>query len=103
MRTWALELENGWAERENAWVKGVNPYPFIKAANIKCLPTRHKTRLFPRGRAGGLVGLPIHVLMRIPKYGDMISALTRRAKETALRNTLRLVMKNDSNKDLAVV
>lgn len=26
MRTWALEIENGWAEREKAWVKGVTPY-----------------------------------------------------------------------------
>ena len=33
----------------------------------------------------------------------MISASTRRAKETASRNTLRWVMKNDSNKDLAAV
>ena len=62
MRTWALELENGWAEREKAWVKGVNPYPFIKAVNIKRLPTR----LFPKGRTNGTVGLPTPVLMRIP-------------------------------------
>ena len=47
MRTWALELENG-GQREKAWVKERNPYLLIKAVNIKCLPTRLKTRLFPR-------------------------------------------------------
>ena len=66
MRTWALELENGWAEREKAWVKGGSPYLLIKAANIKLLPTCLKTRLFPKGRADGMVGLPTPVLMRIP-------------------------------------
>ena len=34
----------------------VDPYPFIKAANIKRLPTRLKTRLFHKGRADGMVG-----------------------------------------------
>jgi hypothetical protein len=48
MRTWALELRNGEAEKEKAWVKGKNPYLLIKAVNIKRLPTRLKTRLFPR-------------------------------------------------------
>jgi hypothetical protein len=48
MRTWALELENGEAEKEKAWVKGMNHYLPIKAVNIKRLPTRLKTRLFPR-------------------------------------------------------
>ena len=69
MRTWALELENGGTERERekAWVKGVNPYLLIKAANIKRLPTRLKTLLFPKGRADSMVGLPIPVLMRIPQ------------------------------------
>ena len=33
-------------QREKAWVKKGNPYPLIKAANIKRLPTRLKTRLF---------------------------------------------------------
>ena len=66
MRTWALELENGEAEKEKVWVKGVNPYLFIKAVNIMRLPTRLKTRLFPKGRADGAVGLPTPVLMRIP-------------------------------------
>ena len=66
MEAWALELENGWAERRKAWVKEVNPYPFIKAVNIKRLPTRLNTRLFPKGRADGAVGLPMPILMRIP-------------------------------------
>ena len=35
--------------------------------------------------------------------GDTISALTRRAKETASQNTLRWRSENDSNKGLAVV
>ena len=67
MEAWALELENGWAERKRAWVKEVNPYPFIKVVNIKRLPTCLKTRLFPKGRADGAVGLPTLVLMRIPE------------------------------------
>ena len=67
MEAWALELENGWAERKRAWVKDMNPYPFIKAVNIKCLPTRLKTRLFPKGLVGSAVGLPMPVLMRIPQ------------------------------------
>ena len=57
---------DGQREREKAWVKRVNPYPFIKAVNIMRLPTRLKTRLFPKGRADGTVGLPMPVLMRIP-------------------------------------
>ena len=67
MRTWALELENGGAEKEKAWVKKGNPYLLIKVVNIKRLPTRHKTRLFPKGRVGGTVGLPIPILMIIPQ------------------------------------
>ena len=67
MRTWALELENGRVEREKAWVKEGNPYLLIKAVNIKRLPTRLKTRLFPMGRADSVVGLPTPVLMRIPQ------------------------------------
>ena len=39
------------AEREKAWVKGVNPYLFIKAVNIKCLPTRPKNSPIPKGCA----------------------------------------------------
>ena len=49
MRTWALELEIGKAEIERGRERGRgNPYPLIKAANIKRLLTRLKIRLFPR-------------------------------------------------------
>ena len=48
MRTWELELENGRVEREKAWVKEGNLYLLIKVVNIKRLPTRLKTHLFPR-------------------------------------------------------
>ena len=48
-RAWALELENGWAEEERRrGRRRGNPYPLIKAVNIGRLPTRPKTRLFPR-------------------------------------------------------
>ena len=57
-REWMGREEEGVGER-------VDPYPLIKAANIKRLPTRLKTRLFPKGRADGTVGLPMPVLMRI--------------------------------------
>ena len=66
-RAWALELKDGRVEREKAWVKEGNPYPLIKAVNIKRLPTRLKTRLFPKGHADGAVGLPTPILMRIPQ------------------------------------
>ena len=57
----------GEEEREKAWVKRVNPYLFIKAVNIKRLPTRPKNSLIPEGRENGTVGLPMPVLMRIPQ------------------------------------
>jgi hypothetical protein len=38
MRTWALELENGEAEKEKAWVKGMNPYLPIKASEYQAPP-----------------------------------------------------------------
>ena len=57
-----------WVGREKEGVgERVNPYLFIKAANIKRLPTRLKTRLFPKGHADGAVGLPTPVLMGIPQ------------------------------------
>ena len=34
----------GEVEREKAWVKKGNPYPLIKAVNIKRLPTRYLKR-----------------------------------------------------------
>ena len=50
MRTWALELEIGKAETERESMRRGrgDPYPLIKAANIKRLLTRLKIRLFPR-------------------------------------------------------
>ena len=51
--------------KEKAWVKEVDPYLFIKAVNIKRLPTCPKNLLIPKGRANGAVGLPMPVLMRI--------------------------------------
>ena len=57
-----------WVGREKEGVgERVNPYLFIRAVNIKRLPTRLKTRLFPKGRADGAVGLPTPVLARIPQ------------------------------------
>ena len=48
MRTWALELEIGKAGTERGCERGRgNPYPLVKAANIKRLLTRLKIRLFP--------------------------------------------------------
>ena len=48
-RTWALELKSGRAEEERRrGRRRGNPYPLIKAVNIERLPTRLKTRLFPR-------------------------------------------------------
>ena len=63
---------------------------FIKELNTKSPPRNRlglafNLRVIPKGT----VGLPTLVLMRIPKKGDTISPLTRRAKETASLNTLR--------------
>ena len=56
-----------WVGREKEGVgEKVNPYLFIKAANVKRLPICLKTRLFSKGHVGGMVGLPMPVLMRIP-------------------------------------
>ena len=62
-----------WSSRMNeqmkkrAWVKEGNPYPFIKVVKIMHVPTRPKTRLFPKHRANGTVRLPMPVWMRIPQ------------------------------------
>src|SRR3990170_5979445 len=42
--------------------KRMDPYPLIKTVNVKRLPTHLKNRLFPKGHAGGTVGLPTPVL-----------------------------------------
>ena len=52
--------------KKRAWVKEGNPYPFIKVVKIVRLPVCPKTRLFPKRRADGTVGLPVPALMRIP-------------------------------------
>ena len=52
--------------KKKAWGEKVDPYLLIKAVNIKHPPASLKTRIFPRGRADGTVGLPKPVLMRIP-------------------------------------
>ena len=68
-KRWEL---GSWSSRMNeqrkkrVWVKEGNPYPFIKAVKIVRLPVRPKTRLFPKRRADGMVGLPMPVLIRIP-------------------------------------
>ena len=53
--------------RKMAWGKKMGPYPLIKTVSIKRPLTGLKTRLFPRGRANGTVGIPKPVLIRIPQ------------------------------------
>ena len=53
--------------RKKAWGKKLGPYPLIRTVNIKHPFTSLKTRLFPRDRANGTVGIPKPVLMRIPQ------------------------------------
>ena len=61
-----------WSSREDglrkkkAWGEKVDSYLLIKAVNIERLPTSIKTRLFPRGRANGTVGLPKPIFIKIP-------------------------------------
>ena len=63
---WALELENEWEEEgEGVGERGESLFLY-KGSKIMCLPTCLKTRLFPKRRADGAVGLPMPVLMRIP-------------------------------------
>ena len=66
VETWVLELRDGKAEEEEGVGEKDGSLSLIKAMNIKRLLTILKTRLFPRGRANGTVGLPKHVLMGIP-------------------------------------
>ena len=60
------EAQERMGREEEGMGERVDPYPLIKAADVKRLPTHLKTRLFPKGRADGAVGLPTHILMRIP-------------------------------------
>ena len=65
MEAWALELENGWAEREREGVgEMVNPYLLIKAANIKRPPLTLKLAYSPRAVQTTWLGYP-RLLMRI--------------------------------------
>ena len=82
----------------------MDPYPLIWADATMRPHQPSKTRLPPK-RRDKWCGWVTHV--RIDENpmnkGDTISALTRRAKETASQNTLRWRSENDSNKGLAVV
>ena len=61
---------------------------FIKMWNTKSLPRDRSGLAFDReDMPMGTIGLPTPVLMRIPESGGTISALTRRAKETASLST----------------
>ena len=52
--------------RKKAWGKKTDPYLLIEALDVKHPLTSLKSRLFPRGRVNGTVGLPKPLLMRIP-------------------------------------
>ena len=81
----------------------MDPNPLIYGQTKLCVPTSLvKLAYLPSAAINGAVGLPMPVLMRIPEYRDMISASTRRAKETASLNALRWNDKNNSNKGLAM-
>ena len=105
-----------WAEKRSAWALGLEwkgngrvekgvgeregSYPLIKAAKVLRLPTCPlKTLIRPSATIDGTVGLPTPVLMRIPQWGDMISASTRHADKTASRYVWWLAVKNGSNND----
>ena len=71
-RIWtrALELEGAIVcdGRKKAWVKMRNSYPFIEAAEAVRLPTSLlRIAYFPSATIDGTGGLPIPVLMRIPR------------------------------------
>ena len=59
--------KNGFARRKKAWVKKVNPCPFIRAEETMRLPTCLVNLAYsPSAVIDGAVGLPTPVLMRIP-------------------------------------
>ena len=82
----------------------MDPYPLIWADAVVRPRLPSKTRLPPK-RRDKWRGWVIHVRIdeNPVKGGYTISTLTRCAKETASRNTLRWGSKNDLNKGLAVV
>ena len=71
VRTGALELERARMDerrRKEAWVKEENPYLFIKAVETNAPPNlSRKLAYSPKRRVDGAVGLPIPVLMIIPR------------------------------------
>ena len=82
----------------------MDPYPLIWADATMRPHQPSKTRLPPK-RRDKWRGWVTHVRIdeNPVKGGHTISALTRRAKETASQNTLRWRSENDSNKGLVVV
>ena len=56
LECWSSKM--GRLRKKKMWGKKMVPYPLIKAMNITRLPIRLKTRLFPKGRIDGTVGLP---------------------------------------------
>ena len=79
----------------------MDPYPLIWADAVMRPHLPNKTRLPPqrRGKWRGWV-THVHIDENLVNKGDTISALTRRAKETASQNVLRWKSKNDSSKGL---
>ena len=71
VRTWVLELKGVRTDeqrRKKVWVKTRDPYPFIKTVK-KCAPPHLPVKIthFSSATIDGTVGLPIPVLMRIPR------------------------------------
>ena len=69
VRTWALELECAKTDeqrRKKAWMKKVNPYPFIWADETIVPTSLVKLAYPPSAVINSTVGLPTPVLMRIP-------------------------------------
>ena len=82
----------------------MDPYPLIWA-DVTIRPHRpSKTRLPPKRRDKWRDWVThVRIDENPVKGGQTISALTRRAKETASQNMLRWKSENDSNEGLAVV
>ena len=82
----------------------MDPYPLIWADATMHPHQLSKTRL-PAKRRDKWRGWVTHVRINENPVnkGDTISALTRRAKETASQSTLRWRSENDTNKGFAVV